>query len=75
MNVTIYTNGVIAIDGRMAGLSVSQTSAGTRVINTLDGSPVQMPCSRYSLAGGTPASGVAGRAQFDADILALIKAA
>lgn len=75
MSVTIYTNGVIAIDGRLAGLSVSQTSAGTRVINTIDGSTVPMPCGRYSLAGDTPASGVAGRAQFDADILALLNAA
>lgn len=75
MSVTIYTNGNISIDGRMAGLSVSQTSAGTRVIKTLDGSPVKMPCNVYSLAGDTPASGVAGRAQFDADILALMNAA
>ena len=75
MSVTIYTNGVIAINGRMAGLSVSQTPAGTSVINTIDGSTVQMPCNVYSLAGDAPASGVAGRAQFDADILALMNAA
>ena len=65
--ITIYTNGNIEIDGHCA-VGVRQTSVGTRVFRLADGSPVEMPSERYSLAHDTPASGVPGRADFELDL-------
>lgn len=77
--LTIYDNGDISISGRSTGLAVTQRRDGT-VVYTKE-SPFTkakyqehaMPHARYSLAHDAPASGVAGRAQFEADVLALIE--
>lgn len=76
--ITIYENGDISISGRSTGLAVSQRADRT-VVYTKE-SPFTkakyqehtMPNQRYSLAHDAPASGVAGRAQFETDVLALI---
>lgn len=59
------------------GLQVTQTKAGT-VVYTPERpgqhySEHKMPQARYSLAHDKPASGAAGRAQFEADIRALLE--
>lgn len=76
--LTIYTNGTIFIDGADTGLGVSQTRDGTQVYTRaaiLGGAHSNfvhtMPHARYSIAHDKPASGAAGRAQFEADIRSL----
>ena len=78
--LTIYTNGAIALDGKMTGFGVSQGKHGTQVY-TAEGPGVryaehQMPAKRYLLANSSPITkpGVASRAQFEADICALLAA-
>jgi hypothetical protein len=78
--LTIYTNGSISIDGRDTGLSVRQVQGGTTVYtreDALAGTKYRkhpMPQTRYSTAHDAPASGAAGRVQFEADIRALLAA-
>lgn len=77
--MTIYTNGNISISGQSTGLGVKQGPYGT-IVYTLEcvftGAKYKehaMPHKRYSLAFDAPASGAAGRTQFEADVLELIK--
>ena len=79
MCITIDTSNRIVIDGTRTGLAVVQRGNGTvvytpesRISNT---SYVEhkMPYPRYSLAHDAPASGVAGRAQFEANVKALLE--
>lgn len=78
--LTIYTNRAISIEGRDTGLGISQTQTGTKVYtreDVLAGIQYRehtMPHTRYSTAHDKPASGAAGRAQFEADIRALLAA-
>jgi hypothetical protein len=76
--LTIYTNGDISISGASTGLAVKQGPNGT-IVHTKESAFTkaeykehEMPHQRYSLAADTPASGVAGRSEFEADVLALI---
>lgn len=77
-DVTIHANGDISTRGISTGLAVSQRRDGTVVYtkeSQFSGTVYQehkMPHQRYSLALDRPASGAAGRAQFIADIQALI---
>lgn len=78
--LTIYTNGAIALDGKMTGLGVSQGKHGTQVY-TAEALGVrytehQMPAKRYLLANSSPITKprVATRTQFEADIRALLGA-
>lgn len=74
MTITLYTNGFLSLDGADTGLGVSQQQFGTVVFKRekLDGSQkyevVPMPHQRYSLAFDNPASGAAGRTQFEEDL-------
>jgi hypothetical protein len=73
----IHTNGSIEIDGQSTGLSVTQKNDRT-VVYVPESSGVKykeypMPSARYSLAHDAPVSGVAGRADFERDLKALIK--
>ena len=70
--ITIYNNGYISSDGEDTRMSYKQTKAGTRVFSRTDLKDVKMPYSRYSLSSDQPAPGVAGRKQFEADLLALL---
>lgn len=76
--ITIYENGDISISGRSTGLAVGQRADRTlvytkeSVFTKAKYKEHTMPHQRYSLAHDAPASGVAGRAQFEADVLALI---
>lgn len=78
MSMTLYTNGFLSLDGNDTGLGVSQVQEGTIVFKRekLDGSQkyevVPMPHSRYALSHDKPASGAAGRAQFEADLRQLL---
>lgn len=77
MTITINTAGRIEIDHVQTGLALAQRREGT-VIYTPEGVSTKyaehtMPHARYSTAHDAPASGVAGRAQLEADIRALIK--
>lgn len=78
--LTIYMNRAISIDGRDTGLGVSQTQSCTKVYtreNILGGVAYRehtMPHARYSTAHDAPASGAAGRAQFEVDVRALLAA-
>ena len=63
----LYTNGMIEIDDEWIGLYVYQDQAGTRVLDK-SANVVKMPQDRYALSHDHPASGVAGRAQFEQDI-------
>lgn len=80
MTITIDTANRISIDGRAVGLSVTQRANGTVVYtpeNRATGDNYaehKMPHARYSLAHDNPTSGAAGRAQFEADIRALLAA-
>ena len=77
--MNIYENG--KIDN--TGLGVAQTKTGTVVFtretfnqftnpNGLKYKVHKMPHQRYSLAHDNPSSGVAGRAEFERDLLALM---
>lgn len=71
------TNGIV-IDGTRTALAVTQRESGTVVYtpeSRLSGQSYvehKMPHQRYSLAHDAPASGVAGRAQFETDVRQLI---
>lgn len=76
----IDTSDSILIDGRDTGLKVTQRRDGTVVYtpeSVISGRKYQehnMPHARYSTAHDSPASGAAGRIQFEADIRALMAA-
>lgn len=75
--LTIDTSNRISIDGQSTGLAVTQRRDGT-VVYTPEGigrpyAEHKMPHARYSTAHDSPASGVAGRGQFQADIRALLE--
>lgn len=66
----------IAIDNIQTGLAVTQNAIGT-VVYTPEGvssryKEHKMPHVRYSLSHDKPASGVAGKSQFETDIKELI---
>ena len=75
--IQISTNGRISIDGQMTQLHVTQTGHKTLVYtgeSPLSGRAYcehPMPYQRYSTAHRAPASGVAGRDQFEVDIRGL----
>ncbi len=74
--LTIDTSNRISIDGQSTGLAVTQRRDGT-VVYTPEGigrahADHKMPHARYSTAHDKPASGAAGRAQFEADIRDLV---
>lgn len=76
--LSIDTSNRITIDGQVTGLAVTQRRYGT-VVYTPEGISTtykehKMQHARYSTAHDAPASGVAGRAQFEADIRALLAA-
>lgn len=85
--IQVTTNNEILIDGQPTGLSVTQAAHGTVVYSPekrlYDGRgrdigqqkylEHKMPHLRYSLAHDAPASGVAGKGQFEADIRELLK--
>lgn len=79
MSIEIDSANRIILDGQQTGLAVTQRSSGT-VVYTPEGPSTQyaehkMPQERYSLAHDHPASGAAGRQQFENDIRAMIAAA
>lgn len=66
---TIYSN--LQIDHSSdfnAKFGVHQGECRTIVRNRITGQELTMPQARYSLACDNPASGIAGRAQFLADL-------
>ena len=76
MTITIDSANRIAIDHIQTGLAVTQSGKGT-IVYTPESSVTkyaehQMPHVRYSLSHEKPASGVAGRPQFEIDIRALL---
>lgn len=76
--LTIDTSNRISIDGQATGLAVTQRRDGT-VVYTPEGTSRpyaehKMPHARYSTAHEKPASGAAGRIQFEEDIRALLAA-
>ena len=76
--ITIDTTNRIVLNGTRTNLAVAQKGEGTVVYTPESLLSKQaykehpMPHKRYSLAHDEPASGVAGRAQFEADIRALV---
>lgn len=73
----VTTSNRIEIDGQFTGFYVTQKASGT-VVYSVDHEGANykehsMPHARYSLAHDTPASGAAGRKQFEADIKALLE--
>lgn len=74
----IDTSDSILIDRRDTGLKVTQRRDGTVVYtpeSVISGRKYQehkMPHTRYSTAHDSPASGAAGRTQFEADIHAIM---
>jgi hypothetical protein len=79
MSIIIYSDNSIEIDGKKTGLRVTQRQNGTVVYSAghggADYKEHPLPSARYSLAHDTPASGVAGRAQFESDIRHVINEA
>ena len=78
MNMTIYTNNAIEIDGQKTGLGVCQTSKKTlvytmEIIGVRQYAEHKMPNARYTLAADTSITAAPGRVQFEADIRSLIK--
>jgi hypothetical protein len=75
MAMTIYSDNSIELDGKKTALRVTQRSSGTVVYSADHGGEnyreYDMPHQRYSLSHDKPASGAAGRAQFESDIRAL----
>ena len=74
MSIQISTTGQILIGSTSTGYGVKQTKTGTIVYVTDDGrrakkAEIRLPAERYSLATDAPASGVAGRAQFERDFM------
>lgn len=80
MAVQINTVNDIIINGEKTGLKVTQAKKGTIVYtpeNLITGQKYQehqMPEVCYSTAHDAPASGVAGKLKFEADVLALLAA-
>lgn len=74
--IEITTNNAIHLDGKDTGLGVTQKANGTvvyvREIAATNYREVSMPHPRYSLAHENPASGVPGRARFEADLRGVI---
>lgn len=74
--LTIHTDNTIEIDGERTGLRLTQRNTGTVIYSTNHGGTNYrehpMPHARYSTAHDAPASKVAGRAQLEADLRALI---
>lgn len=74
--IEITTNNAIHLDGKDTGLGVTQKAERTvvyvRETLTAKYREIQMPHQRYSLAHDAPASGNPGRAQFEADLRAVI---
>lgn len=72
----VTTSNRVEIDGQFTGFYVTQKASGTVVYSADQGGANYkehpMPHARYSLAHDAPASGAAGRRQFEADIKALI---
>lgn len=77
--IQIDTANRIVLDGMDTGLAVTQDADGTRVytpecrITGIEYRRHQMHYRRYSLACDTPASGIPGRGQFEADIRAILE--
>lgn len=77
MSLTIDSANRISIDNIQTGLAVTQNGNGT-VVYTPEGVATRyaehkMPYARYSLSHDKPASGVAGRGEFEYDIKELLK--
>ena len=76
--ILIQSGGQLILDGRDTKLSVTQTGEGTLVFTPETFETRyrvhEMPHSRYSLANDKPASGAAGRQQFEEDLTALLRA-
>lgn len=77
MSITIDAANRIAIDHIQTGLAVIQNATGT-VVYTPEGissryKEHKMPHARYSLSHDKPASGVAGKEQFEVDIKKLLE--
>lgn len=66
--IEITANNHVVVGNRPVA-SVVQTAYGTRVYLLNDGRAINLPSNVYSLASNRPASGVPGRAQFEADFL------
>jgi hypothetical protein len=78
MSITVYENGSINIDNESTGLMVTQIKNGTLVYSPekIGGGSYKehpMPKKRYSLSHDKPASGNAGRIDFENDIKELLK--
>lgn len=87
-NITIYTNGMISVDGENTGLYVTQRKEGTILYRgeitplsakSLGCQPVsykefKLPSRRYSLNHPKPRSGNPGRLDFERDLLAILHA-
>lgn len=72
----IYTDNSIEINNVQTGLKVSQDQNKTTVYSSTikDGYiEYKMPSERYSLSHDQPASKIAGRSQFEADIVNLLE--
>lgn len=77
MSITIDSANRIAIDNIQTGLAVTQNASGT-VVYTPEGISSRykvhkMPHARYSLSHEKPASGAAGKSQFEIDIKELLE--
>ena len=76
--IEIHSSGSIKLDGQSTGLSVTQKSDRTVVYVPESRSSgvrykeFQMPADRYSLAHDAPASGVAGRGDFERDLRSIL---
>ncbi|MGB3290912.1 MAG: hypothetical protein WBA83_16695 [Burkholderiaceae bacterium] len=75
--ITITQSNRIEIDGKFTGLYVTQKREGTVVYSADHGGANykehKMPHVRYSTAHDAPASGAAGRSQFEADVRSLLE--
>lgn len=76
MSIQIDNTNRIILNGRYCGLAVVQRATGTLVYTpeSLGQKYIEhkMPQVRYSTAHDSPASGVAGRSQFEADLRGLL---
>lgn len=77
MSITIDPANRIAIDNNQTGLAVTQNASGTVVYTpeciSTHYKEYKMPHVRYSLSHDKPASGAAGKTQFENDIRDLVK--
>lgn len=73
MEMKIYTNGEIQIDGRPSGLYVTSAHKDTIVYSLAPYREHKLPSKRYSLVHETPDSGVPGREEFAQHILDLLR--